>query len=110
MWITRPTRKRCIDASNQYYASLATHNRAFYFLTHISYGRVESRIYYELIDKDLYYLMNEALERGDTVTYNTFFELVNDEQYHIDTIRSNYPDTYDFLCSLRDILSDMEDY
>lgn len=54
--------------------------------------------------------MNEALEQGDMVTYNTFFNLVNDAQYHIDTIRSNYPDTYDFLCSLRDELSDIVDY
>lgn len=79
-------------------------------MSYISYGTVESKIYYELIDKDLYYLMNEALEQGDMVTYNTFFNLVNDAQYHIDTIRSNYPDTYDFLCSLRDELSDIVDY
>ena len=54
--------------------------------------------------------MNEALEKNDYVTYDIFFDLVNDEKYHMDTLRDRYPDTYDFLCSLRDGLSNLEDY
>ena len=35
---------------------------------------------------------------------------LNSEQYHMDTIQENYPDTYDFLCSIQRGLSDIEDF
>ena len=43
-------------------------------------------------------------------TMHILLNLLNDEQYHIDTIRESFLDTYDFLCSLRDTLAYMGDY
>ena len=99
-----------VSALNHYYSNLSTQTRADYFLSHISYEAIESMVYYELIDKNLYALMATAEELGDWAAFNLYSDLLFDEQYHIDTIKTRYPDTYDFLCSVRDGLSDISDY
>ena len=99
-----------IGAFNQYYNSLSSLTRAESFLSYISYDTVKNQIYAELVSKQLYFLMETAEEQGDYGTYYWCLERLNDEEYYISTIRASYPDTYDFLCSLRDGLSDMGDY
>lgn len=39
-----------------------------------------------------------------------YSDLIDNEQYHFDEIKSRYPDTYDFLMSLKDCLSTMKHY
>lgn len=98
------------DAFNQYYSSLSTRTRADIFLSYVNYDFVKEKIYCELIDKDLYALMALAQANNDIVAYDLYLNRLLSEQYHVDTIKSNYLDTYDFLCSLRDKLADMADY
>lgn len=51
-----------------------------------------------------------AVNNGDIFTIQYYQGLLEDEQYHIDIIKVSYPDTYNFLCSIRDGLSDMGEY
>ena len=76
----------------------------------MNYDFVREKIYYELIDKDLYALMALAQANNDIVAYDLYLNRLLSEQYHVDTIKSNYLDTYDYLCSLRDNLADMADF
>ena len=100
-----------VNATNTYYASLTpTRTRATKFLEYIDYTTVKTMIYYELIDKALQRIVDMAIAEGDIALCQYYTNLMNDEQYHIDTIRQNYPDTYDFLYSLRDGKADIEDY
>lgn len=100
-----------VNATNTYYASLtSTRTRATKFLEYIDYTTVKTKIYYELIDKALQRIVDMAIAEGDIALCQYYTNLMNDEQYHIDTIRQNYPDTYDFLYSLRDGKADIEDY
>lgn len=99
-----------LDAHNGYYESLCVSTRGEQFVSHICYETIESMIYYELIDKDLYTFIGLALEQEDYVRYQFYQNLLLDEQYHIDLIRESYPDTYNFMCSVRDGLSDLADY
>lgn len=80
-----------MDAFNAYYFIMNSSNtRANIFLKHISYETVKGKIFNELID---------------AVSLVIF-----DEQYHLDVIKSNYPDTYDFLMSLEDRLLTIAHY
>lgn len=80
-----------IDALNVYYFIMnASNTRANIFLQHISYETVKEIIFNELID---------------AVSLVIF-----DEQYHLDVIKSNYPDTCDFLMSLEDRLLTIAHY
>lgn len=46
--------------------------------------------------------MNSASEQGSISWVNYYYNLINNEQYHRDTIKASWPDTYDFLLSLQD--------
>ncbi len=73
-----------IAASNTYYSNMNFSNtRADIFLQHIPYNTVEEKIFNELLDNQ-------------------------DDGY--DTIKSNYPDTYNFLKSLNDRLMTLAEY
>lgn len=76
--------------------------RANIFLQHISYDTVKEKVFYELIDAGLYKLLTNASEQGDIVTAQYYLNLINDEEYHFNTLRAEYPDTYNFLRSLND--------
>lgn len=100
-----------IDAiSNYYCAFTSVTNRSHIFLSYISYETVCEKVFYELIDKDLILLMSLAANQGDTVSVNYYFNLLNDEQYHWDTIQEDYPDTYSFLLSLQNRLAYIADF
>ncbi len=100
-----------IDAINSYYSNMnASNTRADMFLQHISYSTVKQKIFYELIDADLYVLMTNASNQGDLYMTRHWLNLINDEQYHFDKIKSRHPDTYDFLMSLNDRLLTMAHY
>ena len=48
---------------------------------------------------------------GDSrIAVRYYSDLIDNEQYHFDEIKSRYPDTYDFLMSLKDCLSTMKHY
>ena len=99
-----------VNAANTYYASLtSSYTRADVFLSHISYSTIKSKIYYRMVDEALYVLMALAEENDDTETLWQYFLLLNDEQYHLDIIMS-YPDTYNFMCSVRDGRADIANY
>ena len=100
-----------IDATNTYYNSLTAFNtRAHIFLGHIPYDSVQSKVFYELIDIHLYTYLNEAINNANPFAANSIMELINDEQYHWDTIYSNYPDTYNFLLSLQNRSANLTNY
>ena len=100
-----------IAAANEYYSNMTSSNtRAIIFLQHIPYDTVKEKIFYELIDAQLYALLSNASNQGNIVLVNYYLNLLNDEQYHFDTIKANYCDTYNFLKSLNDRLLTMEHY
>ena len=73
-----------VEASNTYYANINDSNtRADVFLQHIPYNTVEEKIFNELLDDQ-----NNAYE----------------------TIKSSYPDTYDFLKSLNERKMTLKNY
>ena len=102
--------KSLVDATNEYYASLTSQNtRADVFLQHIDFATIEAKINEELIDKELRMLMRLAAEQGFADEAQRYRELLEDDEYHQEVIKS-YPDTYNFLCSVRDRLADIADY
>ena len=100
-----------VNATNAYYASLTSiHTRATEFLSNIDYETVKEAIYYGLIDYELVILLALAQENEMAEEIALIEARLTDEQYHIDTIRQDYPDTYNFMCSLQNGLADIEDY
>ena len=100
-----------VNAINLYYSELASIcNRAQKFLSYISYDTVQYKVFYELIDKKLLSLISAASQEHDVSLVNHYFELMENEQYHWDTIKTNYPDTYNFLKSINDELPNIENY
>ena len=100
-----------VNAINSYYSNLsACCNRADIFLNHISYNVAKEKVFYELIDKNLSYLMNSASQQGNIYLVNYYIDLMNNEQYHWDTIKNSCPDTYDFLKSLQNRLPYIANY
>ena len=100
-----------IDALNVYYSNMNESNtRANIFLQYIPYSTVKQKIFYELIDAQLYMFLSNASNQGNIVLVNYYLNLINNEQYHYDIIKSNYFDTYDFLMSLNDRLSTLSHY
>lgn len=99
-----------VNATNVYYTSLtSTNTRATKFLSYIDYETVKDKIYEELVDKDLRLMMALASEQGNMTLYWYYYDLLSDEQYHLDVIKG-YPDTYNFMCSIRDGRSDIGSY
>lgn len=91
-----------ISAINSYYSNLSScFTRAHQFLSYINYTTVQEKVFYELIDKDLTLLMSSASQQGNIYLVNYYINLINNEQYHWDTISASYPDTYNFLLSLQ---------
>ena len=61
---------------------------------------MKEKVFYELIDADLYMFMSSASSQGDIYMTKYWLNLINDEGYHFDEIKTRYPDTYNFLKSL----------
>lgn len=100
-----------ITAINLYYSQLTNCcNRADTFLQYISYSTVQEKVFYELVDAQLYSCLHDASEQGEIFMTQYYLNLINDEQYHWDTIKSHYPNTYDFLKSLNDRRATMQHY
>jgi hypothetical protein len=72
------------------------------FLGYIPYETVKGMVFEELIDAKLALLSAEAAKNGDVVTELYYLNLMNNEQYHWNRIKSENSDTYDFLKSLND--------
>lgn len=91
-----------VNAINSYYSELSMcHNRADVFLKYISYNAVKHKVFYELIDEDLFKLKYAALQNTCFDLAEYYSNLINDETYHWVTMKSRYPDTYNFLKSLQ---------
>ena len=100
-----------IEALNVYYSYMTESNtRSNIFLQYIPYSTVKQKIFYELIDAKLYELLSQASGQTNIALINYYVDLINDEQYHYNTIKSQYSDTYNFLMSLNDRLSTIKDY
>lgn len=100
-----------IDAMNVYYSNMnASNTRADMFLQYIPYSTVKQKIFYELIDAQLYIFLSNASSQGDIYMTNYWLNLINDEEYHFNEIKSKYSDTYDFLMSLNDRLPIIKHY
>ena len=100
-----------LDAINHYYGdTLPSETRADTFLKNIPYNTVKSKVFYELIDWNLYVLLSNAINQGNTPMTNYYYDLINNEQYHYREIKSRHPDTYDFLMSANDHLPNMKHY
>lgn len=99
------------QAFSSYYASLANgSNRSLIFKTHISYDAVRNKVFTELIDAQIIYWMSYYSSEGNIVMVQYYSNLLNDEEYHWNTIKTQYHDTYNFLKSLNDSLSNMANY
>ena len=100
-----------VVAFEKYYSSLSnSNNRADIFRTHIEYENVRQKIFDELIDKHLRVAAQLAAQQQNYIEENLYYRLLADEQYHWDTIKNGYPDTYNFLKSLENRLATMGDY
>ena len=100
-----------VDAFSKYYCSITdTNNRATVFLSYISYETVCNKVYYELIDRSIMLAISEASRQGDTALVSFYNDLLNDESYHLETLRTRYYDTYNFILSLQDCRANMRDY
>ena len=80
------------------------------FKTHITYEAVRNEVFTELIDAQILYWMSYYSNEDDFIMVRYYSNLLNDEEYHWNTISAQYPDTYDFLKSLNDSLSSMANY
>ena len=100
-----------IVAINAYYSGLSSCcNRADIFLNHISYSTAKKKVFYELIDEELITLISIASQNNDLYSVRYYSDLLNDETYHWNTIKSNCPDTYDFLKSLQNRLANISHF
>lgn len=100
-----------VDAMNTYYARLNNSNtRAMVFLEYINYGEIKSLIYYYLVDLEILNMITIWGLAGQNDKVASLTALLSDEAYHQTRIREDYPDTYDFMCSVRDGKSYITDY
>ncbi len=100
-----------IDAINTYYGELTdTNTRADVFLSHIEYNFVKTKVFYYLIDMDLYNKLSLATQQNNTYLINYYIALLEDEEYHMNVLLENYIDTYNFLLSLQNGLADIGSY
>ncbi len=100
-----------IIAIDMYYSSLAeTNTRANIFLNHIDYETVQQKIFYIVLDMEIAALISFATQNGDFVSANYYISLLENEEYHMNYLRDNYYDTYNFLRSLQDELPEMGIY
>lgn len=100
-----------VQAFSSYYQSLATGgNRSTTFKTHISYNTVQGKIFYELIDAKLHQWLAYYSNENNVVMVQYYINLINDENYHWNTIKDQYHDTYNFLKSLENNLPHVADY
>ena len=103
--------KKSIHAFNIYYSELARNgNRAIKFKSYISYNTVQEKVFYYLIDVKLKNQIASASQIRDVKTINELSALLNSEEYHWDTIKKDYPDTYNFLKSLYNGLPHIRNY
>lgn len=77
------------------------------FKTHITYRNM---VFTELIDAQILYWMSYYSNECIFIMVQYYSNLLNDEEFHWNTISTQYPDTYDFLKSLNDSLSSMANY
>ena len=54
--------------------------------------------------------MSYYSNQGNIIMVQYYNNLLNDEEYHWNTINTQYHDTYNFLKSLNDNLSNMSNY
>lgn len=74
------------------------------------YDTVCNKVFYELIDANLYQLISQCSSVNDYAAAEYYRNLLNDEEYHWNTINTQYHDTYNFLRSLNDSLANIANY
>ncbi len=108
------------NAYKHYYNNiLKTKSRADCFLEHITYERIKNYIMYSLIDYPLDLMIAQLSRQASSNPYysNVVDSQIlllqinrNSEAYHWDTLKTGYPDTYNFLKSLEDRRQEMHTY
>lgn len=71
---------------------------------------VKAKIYYQLIDKELYTIIASMEAEGNYGGTQVLLNMIEDEAYHIEIIKNDYPDTYNFICSIRDLRNTIGNY
>lgn len=100
-----------VQAFSSYYTLLSNgNNRSIIFKSHIDYDYVQYKVFYELIDAQIYKLIDECNKQGDSMAALSYTVLLNDEEYHWNIINIQYYDTYNFLKNLKDSRSSMVNY
>ena len=80
------------------------------FKTYVDYEYVKEKIYYILVVKNLRIEYLYAVLTGNSGKQYEILDQINDEDYIRNEIRTKYPDTYNFLNSLRDGLAELRSY
>ena len=100
-----------VDAISRYFSSFSiSTNRATIFLNYLPYNVVRDKVFYVLVDIDLLTIINSFNQAGYYDSAEYYRNLLADEEYHFERIQEEYLDTYNFLMSLEDNLSNMGDY
>ena len=103
--------KSFISCANSYYDKLtSSKNRADIFLSYIKYEDIKEPVFTYLVDISLGVDERVAASYGDLDMVYYIVSLYDDEQYHWDRIKENYPDTYNFLLSLKNREPSMKEY
>ena len=100
-----------VSAYKTYHSLLtASNTRAKVFKTYVDYEYVKEKIYYILVVKNLRIEYLYAVLTGNSGKQYEILDQINDEDYIRNEIRTKYPDTYNFLNSLRDGLAELRSY
>ena len=100
-----------VQAFSSYYTSIANgNNRSIIFKTHISYDTVRDKVFTELIDSQIRQIIISYYLADNMDKVEEYERLLDDEEYHWNTIKNQYHDTYNFLKSLDDSLDTMANY
>lgn len=99
--------KSYLIAMHSYYSEFNLRNRAEIFKQYISFDTVRTKVFYLLIDRDIISAMQNSQSPFEAAYLS---KLIDDEEYHWNRIKESYPDTYNFLCSLRDSVGHMVEY
>ena len=98
-----------MTAMETYLSSLSDSNtRATIFVTNIPYDTIQDKVFYYLVDIEIMLKLTQLEEEKEKDPDNEWIDLqiayyeflLDDVDYHFDTIQQKYPDTYLFLINI----------
>lgn len=101
--------KSVLYVMNKYYSSLISYeSRASIFKRNIPFFKIKKMIYQELIDNKLSHLIHLSQMNNDYYHLHEYTFLLSDENYHINQIKTFFPNTYNFIRSIQLGLSNLK--